>query len=221
MLGNKLVYALIFLACGSSLQAQEVAQTSRLKVYGNACEKINKGEPKSSVRVRVTDMASYVAAENMPELDQFRSKLNAHDFSILIYNLIDNYLDNIDVKTLVEDGRELCVEVRGSVKAENLQSAWKETQNELRHRSEIEKMEANAHPNPKELYPEVDAPTPNMLVTPNGISDIPPAKVYVEPTRFYNNTRSDNFAKLLQQWFKDKMMIPFYLETTAAKSPVR
>ena len=23
------------------------------------------------------------------------------------------------------------------------------------------------------------------------------------------------------QWFKDKMMIPFYLETTAAKSPVR
>ena len=200
---NKFILAPLWCFCCGSIQAQEVALPSSLEVYGNACDKISKDEPKSSVRVRVTDMASYAAAENMPELAQYRKQLNDHDFSILIYNLIDNYLDDITVKTLVEDGRELCVEVRGKIKPENMQIAWSETQEELKHRAEIAQMEANAHPNPQELYPKVDAPTPKMLIQPNGISDTPPAKLYFEPTRFYNNTRSNNFAKVLKQIFAD------------------
>ena len=202
---NKFILLPLAFACSGFAQAQEINQTSAnaIEVYGNACEKLNKGEPKSSVRVRVTDMASYAAAENMPAVAQYRKKLNDHDFSILIYNLIDNYLDDINVKTIVEDGRELCVEVRGSVNADNLQTAWQETLDELQHRAEIAQMEAKAHPNPQELYPEVDAPTPKMLIQPNGISDTPPAKLYFEPTRFYNNTRSNNFAKILKQIFAE------------------
>lgn len=204
---SSLLLAPLLAFCGS-LQAQEVisgeGNAGALNVYGNACEKISREEPKSSVRVRVTDKASYAAVENMEEIGQYRKQLNDHDFSILIYNLIDNYLDDIAVKTLVEDGRELCVEVRGQVQPENLQIAWQETNEEIAQRKEIAQMEAKAHPNPQELYPEVDAPTPKMLINPNGISDTPPAKVYFEPTRFYNNTRSNNFTKVLKNWFKNK-----------------
>ena len=205
MYWNRLLLTPLLFACCGSIQAQEISVPSAapIEVYGNACEKISKNEPKSSVRVRVTDMASYAAAENMPELAQYRKQLNDHDLSILIYNLIDNYLDDINVKAIVEDGRELCVEVRGSIKPENLQSAWEKTQDEIKHRAEIAAMEEKAHPNPQELYPEVDAPNPKMLIQPNGISDTPPAKLYFEPTRFYNNTRSNNFAKVLKQIFAE------------------
>ena len=96
------------------------------------------------------------------------------------------------------------MEVKGIVRPENLQTAWEETERELKHREEIARMEALAHPNPQELYPDVNAPQPQILVKPDGAEGIPPAKIYFEPTRFYNNTRSNNFAKVLKQFFKNK-----------------
>lgn len=206
---SKLILAPLLLCFCNQVRAQESAEaglgrSEPVAVYGNACEKINSSEPRSSTRVRVTDMASYAAAENIPEISKYRKQLNDHDFSILVYNLVDNYLEDLSVKTLVEDGREMCVEVKGIVRPENLQTAWEETERELRHREEIAQMEALAHPNPQELYPDVNAPQPQILVKPDGAEGIPPAKIYFEPTRFYNNTRSNNFAKVLKQFFKNK-----------------
>ena len=140
-LKNFLLIALVLIS--AQMLMSDVGATENdnlLPVYGNACEKIKKNEPKSSTRVRVTDRASYAAAENIPEIQSFKNKLSDHDFSVLVYNIVDNYLEAISVKTLVEDGREMCVEVSGGIRAENLQSAWENAETEIKEQEETLKV---------------------------------------------------------------------------------
>lgn len=206
---NKLILAPLLLCLCNPARAQEDAGADLgglepVAVYGNACEKISDNEPRSSTRVRVTDKASYAAAESVPGIAKYRKQLNDHDFSILVYSLIDNYLENLSVKTLVEDGREMCVEVKGNIRPENLQTAWKKTRRELKHREEIIPQEASSTDALQKPNPDTHAAQPQVLVKPDGTEDVPAEKIYFEPTRFYNNTRSNNFAKILKQFFKAK-----------------
>jgi len=130
---NKIICSLLCVIGVTTLSsiANANEEDRLLPIYGNACEKIKKDEPKSSTRVRVTDMACYVAAENIPEIQSLKNKLNDHDFSILVYNIVDNYLEALSFKTLVEDGREMCVEVKGGISPKNLQNAWEDAEKEF------------------------------------------------------------------------------------------
>ena len=133
--------------------------------------------------------------------------MSDHDFSVLVYNIVDNYLEAISVKTLVEDGREMCVEVSGGIRAENLQSAWENAETEIKEQEEIERMEAAAHPNPQELYPHITPPSPNQLITPQGASEFSTVRLYFMPTHFYNDTHSNNLANVLKEYFIEKQNI--------------
>ena len=184
--------------------AQALEKDGLLPIYGNACEKIKSDEPRSSTRVRVTDRACYAAAESIPEIQSFKDKLSDHDFSVLVYNIVDNYLEALSVKTLVEDEREMCVEVSGGINPENLQSAWEKAETEIKEKEEVAQMEATAHPNPQELYPNIPAPTPTQLITPRGGSEFTAFKLFFMPTHFYNDTQSNNLANVLKEFFLDK-----------------
>ena len=65
-----------------------------VKIKGEACEKFVPGQSKSSIRVRVTDKASYKAVSQVENLADVRSRMLEHDFNVIVYNLVDNYSPN-------------------------------------------------------------------------------------------------------------------------------
>ncbi|MBQ8677150.1 MAG: hypothetical protein IJ529_01620 [Alphaproteobacteria bacterium] len=101
-----------FLASFEAAAAEDV-----VKVSGSACEIFNANQPKSSVRVRVTDKASYNAVAQIPSLAELKSQMLELDYNVIIYNLVDNYVQNMSVKTTSQDENELCVEVTGAIPA--------------------------------------------------------------------------------------------------------
>lgn len=96
------------------------AEEDMVKVTGSACEIFNSNQSKSSVRVRVTDKASYNAVSQIPSLLELRSQILEHDYNVIIYNLVDNYVQNMAVRTTSQDTNELCVEVTGAIPAADI-----------------------------------------------------------------------------------------------------
>jgi len=96
------------------------AEEDMIKVSGSACEIFNSSQSKSSVRVRVTDKASYNAVSQIPSLMELRSQILEHDYNVIVYNLVDNYVQNMAVRTTSQDANELCVEVTGAVPAADI-----------------------------------------------------------------------------------------------------
>lgn len=86
-----------------------------VKIKGEACEKFVAGQSRSSIRVRVTDKASYNAVSQIANLADVRSNMLEHDFNVIVYNLVDNYVRDLMVRTTSQDDKELCVKVTGAI----------------------------------------------------------------------------------------------------------
>ncbi len=99
------------------------AQTADMvKIKGEACEKFVPGQSKSSIRVRVTDKASYKAVSQVEKLAEIRSDMLEHDFNVIVYNLVDNYVRDLMVRTTSQNDQELCVKVTGAIPAADIES---------------------------------------------------------------------------------------------------
>ncbi len=107
-------------ALAALIPFQAIADDDVVKVSGSACEIFNNGQSKSSVRVRVTDKASYNAVSQIPSLAELRSQMLEHDYNVIVYNLVDNYVQNMSVRTTSQDNNELCVEVTGAIPAADI-----------------------------------------------------------------------------------------------------
>ena len=103
-----------------ALTALPAVAADMVKISGSACEIFNDDQSKSSVRVRVTDKASYNAVSHIPSLMELRSQMLEHDYNVIIYNLVDNYVQNMTVRTTSQDSNELCVEVNGAIPAADI-----------------------------------------------------------------------------------------------------
>lgn len=91
-----------------------------VKIKGEACEKFVPGQSKSSIRVRVTDKASYKAVSQVENLADVRSRMLEHDFNVIVYNLVDNYVRDLMVRTTSQNDTELCVKVTGALLASDI-----------------------------------------------------------------------------------------------------
>lgn len=89
-------------------------------VYGTDCEKVKPGEARSTVRVRVTDKASYLAVSSLPDLRNAKVELNEHDFNVMVYNLVDNNIEDMAIRTTKQTPEEICVEVTGYISGKNI-----------------------------------------------------------------------------------------------------
>ncbi len=97
------------------------ARTADLvKIKGEACEKFVPGQSKSSIRVRVTDKASYKAVSQVESLSELRSSMLEHDFNVIVYNLVDNYVQDLMVRTVSQNDNKLCVKVTGAIPAADI-----------------------------------------------------------------------------------------------------
>lgn len=186
-------------------------------LYGAACEKIKPQEAKSSVRLRATDKASFEAVKNLSELDAFKSKSGEHDFNVLVYNIVDNYVEDLAVRTTKQNESEICVEVTGFVKKDDLAAAmsseadsqpeettFAETGASL---SSVPSAEEEIREEPqKTLEPEISAPEVLIPQEAAQTAEADEAKspkklLYIAPVSFFNNTVSENHKQILKEIF--------------------
>ena len=176
-------------AMDGSILENEVAA-----IYGKACEKFKSGEPKSSARVRVIDKASYAAVDSLSLLDDFRADADPQDYNIVVYNLVDNAVEDLSVRTLKQDDKDICVEVTGYVSKKNILLALKDSESKEENFAEEEKAEG------KQAFSKAE----KLVEASTGTAKNPDGKIslWVEPTEFYNNTSSDKFAEFIAKEFE-------------------
>lgn len=212
-------------------QAQNIAYGAAseedIAVFGTACENIKPDEVRSSVRVRATDKASFMAVSNLAKLSNVKKDFSEHDFNVLVYKLVDNYIEDMTVKTTQQDDFHLCVEVTGYLSEENLYTEIKQAvdeQNETERTKEdtivssdaamiiqptvVKRIEKNPQPSinkaPQEKVEIIKGETPDRarVDTPAPLdSEDKKGLVYIAPTEFYNNTKSSKYAGILKKQF--------------------
>lgn len=207
------------------------AEEGLVQIKGEACEKFTPNQSKSTVRVRVTDKASYRAVSRLETLSGIRSKMLEHDFNVVVYNLVDNYVQDLMVKTISQTDDELCVEVSGEIPSadinkviENYSAETPAPEYDIKAAAGIEEIsldEISELPDESEAIPEPDAEI-LYQATEEEIAEIDAAAqaeeipvsteeekglVYVAPVEFYNNTHSYKSADALREIFTDAELL--------------
>ena len=162
-------------------------------IYGKACEEFKKDEPKSSARVRVIDKASFAAVDNLSMLDTFRKKSEPQDYNLVVYNLVDNAVEDLSVRTLMQNETDICVEVTGYVSKRNIIQALKDAEPREEAIAQVASVKTAAQ-----------AENPSVPMAGTSIAEKKPdgkVRLWIEPTAFYNNTSSEKFADIIAKQF--------------------
>lgn len=180
-------------------------------IYATACEPLRYGESNSAARMRAADKAAFDALENMNELSDYHSKYDAHDYKVLVYTLVDNYLEDMAVRTLQHNDKQVCVEVTAYLSPQNIEAAAQKmaTEREAQYPDSltIEKA-ALTEPSPTGMPPKPEIKISQDIAVENTLAEEKPAaliaapkvdsgktKVFIEKTKFYNNTDTNAFRE--------------------------
>lgn len=199
----------VFLLCGLLLlpaavcAQEETIDEDTISVYAKACEPVRSGEARSGARVRATDKASFKAVESISTLSDVRSQMPPHDFNVLVYNLVDNYLEDMAVRTLEQSSEQICVEVTGYISSANIAKAQQnieEAQNRQaeENRDDFEDLDIETDDLPAAVTALPPKPQPQIrkeIAYETAADEIADGKisVFVERTKFYNGTETGGF----------------------------
>lgn len=173
-------------------------KTQALPIYGNACEKVIEGESKASTRVRAADKAVFLGVKKLPELARAKSILNEHDVNVLVYRLVDEYIEDLSSSTAPSDSDKVCVEINGYLSPtaiEKVQAEFIEREQPVKEATPEEVAEVVA-----EVKNEVDIKPAN----PESL-----ALVRIMPLEYYTGAQSKKYAQMLQEQFANNQY--FYL----------
>lgn len=209
---RKLLFTICtLLALPFALKAEEfdIADNNIQTIYATLCENVRPEESKSATRARASDMACYKALENISALSNIKEKYDDHDFKVLVYSLIDNYLEDLTVRTISQDNIQICIELTGYLNKSNIETAIQEIAKEHEEKYPEELMiekEALTQPSPNNLPPKPDIKISNEIAmehifdetleeevktkanTSTGVHNI-----FIERTNFFNNTSTNAF----------------------------
>lgn len=198
----KLLLAFLLMAGMAKPVHAQTAETQALSIYGNACEKVIEGESKASTRVRAADKAVFLGVKKLPELARVKSILNEHDVNVLVYRLVDEYIEDLSSSTVSSDAGKVCVEINGYLPPEAIEKV----------QAEFIKAEKPL----KEAAPEVVAEVASEVKRELDIKPVNPeslALVYIGPLEYYNGAKSNKYSKMLQEQFAGNQY--FYLTEDA------
>ena len=200
-----LIYTM-FIPGHSFANAPDSFQSSdNIAIYGTACEDI-KDDFKSSVRVRVTDKASFLAISTIPDLVDFRKNMTDHDFNVMVYAIVDDMIEDMTVKTLKQDEEEICVEMTGSVKNDNIYKAVSD-----HIEAKAKEPTLDLEPKTKEISTTTETVVTTTTTTKTVVEKVEPQNlkslVYVPPLTFYNNTRSSQHTQIIKNLFLNNSQV--------------
>ncbi|MBE6452712.1 MAG: hypothetical protein E7012_04405 [Alphaproteobacteria bacterium] len=203
----------LLLAIPYNVFAQD-ANNELISVYSTVCEDIRENESTSSTRMRATDKACFKALENLGDLSGYKSQYDTHDYNVLIYELIDTYLEDLTTRTISQNDTQICVEITGFLNKNNIQFAItalaEKQQAQYPEKLEIES-NALTLPSPNEEMPKPEIKISDKIAiekTLNGEIEQPEnekkndinlsatkTKIFIESTKFFDGTNTTAFYK--------------------------
>ena len=144
----------------------------------------------------------FLGVKKLPELARVKSILNEHDVNVLVYRLVDEYIEDLSSSTVSSDAGKVCVEINGYLPPEAIEKV----------QAEFIKAEKPL----KEAAPEVVAEVASEVKREVDIKPVNPeslALVYIGPLEYYNGAKSNKYSKMLQEQFAGNQY--FYLTEDA------
>lgn len=211
------------------------AESGALAVFGTGCEDVKDGEPNASTRLKAADKASFNAVSALPDIINIKDSFDDHDFNVMIYNIVDDYIEDMIVKTTHQDNMQICVEVSGYVTPENI---GKVIDNTIQTPSdEISPAVQQAVTEPKtasesevetaaieqaDISQDINRSTELLQLpaaqTPNADTSniIVISTIFVKPTEFYNHTQSGSHSMVLKNILSQSDRIKIVEDDTEA-----
>lgn len=266
-----IVFSSIFLINIAYAQGND----DRIAIFAENCSKISKDEPKAKSRLRAQDQALFSSIASLSVLELPKKEFDQYDYNKLIYNLSDNYVNDLRTKTISQDDKKICVNVSGYILGKDIISSIIEAKtysdarkiqnqkddlgenkysipedifNEISR--DIERIEQNININDIDISEEVELENPvnseqikNFVVDEIKYEDDMPSLmkeresfekavskplssfetslkkqnlksfIYIAPTKFYNNTESNQHSKVIEDELKNNV----YLYVTSDK----
>lgn len=169
-----------------------------LDINASGCEKMIGGESKSSARIRAIDKAVFAGLKKLRQVSEVKNRLDSHEANLFVYRLADEYVENLTVKSLAGEDERVCVEVRGQIDAQNIDSVKKDFMSEQALVSEPDT--AVVEKAAREVMTEV-------AVKPADPESL--ALVYIDDLTYYNGAKTAKFIPELKSRFADNPY--FYL----------
>lgn len=208
--------------------AQVEETTDEIDVFATVCEKISNKESRSSARLRASDKASFKAVEEIPELKKIKEYIDAHQFNLKIYKLVDNYLEDMSINVVNQNAQEVCVEVNAYLRSSSISEVFHDIKEEVSQGDVLELEQENVEENVNITIPPkpeinineeiaynetTDAKNNNEDVHEVAYKDISikqedtnkKVSVFIDKTLFYNDTSTNGFfAHIEQEILKNK-----------------
>ena len=157
-------------------------------ISADACETIMNGESKSSTRLRASDKATFMAVKKLDQLKAIDENLSDHDFNVLVYRFVDEYIEDLSVSTTADEENKVCVSVNGKISADNVNSV----------KAEFEKNKKEPQTDEvREIQKIVEDVNNDLRVKPENPESL--ALVHVKQLEYFNGSKSVKYANLLKK----------------------
>ncbi len=173
-------------------------EAESIEIVANACEKALDGESPSSVRIRAVDKAVFLGLKNLKELDQDKAVLNDHDLNVMIYRLVDDYVEDLSSKVTKSETGKVCVDIKGYINPNNIALVRKDFDDKKQNALQDENVVS-------EIVKQVND---EVKIRPQNVENL--ALVYVNELEYYNGAKSQKYADVLKDKIKDS---PYYYLT--------
>ena len=199
-----------FLATTDFALAEELADANVEALAGSACERIKTDETLSSVRLRAIDKATFDAVKNLSEIKELEQYYSEHDLNVLVYSLVDNYIEDLNTKTTQQDDQKICVDISGYVQKDNIVLAQEEFLSSApSDQNSTQNEDIQPENTPDETYSEMpsaaqtDIDSLNEEEAETVATNENKKLIYIAPLEFFNNTKSKNLTAPLKNLFSE------------------
>lgn len=180
-----LTYLFIFAISPVFLVKAEEAES--LKIRANACEKSISDESSSSTRIRAVDKAVFLGLKNLSAFDEDKQKMDDYDLNVMIYRLLDEYVEDLSSKVTKSEADKVCVEIEGYINPKKIELV----------REEFKRNSINRSKNDEDVFAIANEVSEEIKVAPKKVEDL--ALVYVDELEYYNGSKSKKYASFLKE----------------------
>lgn len=192
------LFLLSLILCFTPVFKALADEVESFEIRGNACEKIINDESLAGARNRAIDKAVFLGLKATPELEEDKKLLNDHDLNVMIYRLVDDYIQDLTSKVVKSDEEKVCVEVSGFISPKSIESVREEFIPNRQYRDF----------NKEDDTQIIQDLQKGLTLKPQNIENL--ALVYVEPLLYFNGKKSIKYAEFLKEKIKEN---PYYFLT--------
>lgn len=180
-----LAYLLIFALSPVFLALAQEAES--LEIRANACEKSVSDESASSTRIRAVDKAVFLGLKNLSVFDEDKQKFDDYDLNVMIYRLLDEYVEDLSSKVTKSDNDKVCVEIEGFINPKRIEQV----------REEFKRNSVNRQKNDEDVFDIAREVNEEIKFAPKNVEDL--ALVYINDLEYYNGSKSKKYGSFLKE----------------------